>query len=236
MNKSLTFSTFWEQRNFRSNICLDRKTINNISIIFAFVSYKLGVTPSQLSLVSGIFAILAFFASLVLPPDRIFLSVVVIYLLSQASYLFDCADGQLARASKTTSEFGAFLDLGIDILSTFLSLGSIFIYAYRHLRHFDFINEADLFLLVGFVFIGSRTSRFFVWQLFSMSFPETYHSTKSKTTRIKLFLTNIMDHQFSLFNMLMFLLWPMVCLSIFAAQAVILGAVYVRYFLRARLI
>ena len=161
MSKTLTFSTFWEQRNSKTIIFLDRVTINNISVFVAFVSYKLGVTANQLSLASGIFGAFAFLAALFLPPDQIFLSVVAIYLLSQASYLFDCADGQLARTTKTTSEFGAFLDLGIDISSMFLSLGSIFIYAYRHFKYFGFFNEADLFLLVGFVFIGVRTSRFF---------------------------------------------------------------------------
>jgi phosphatidylglycerophosphate synthase len=234
MSKTVTFSTFWEQRNYNNIMILDCVTTNNASVFIAFICYKLGMTANQLSLASGIFSAFAFLAALFLPPDQIFLSVAAIYLLSQVSYLFDSADGQLARATKTTSEFGAFLDLGIDISSMIFGLGSIFIYAYRHFKHIDFIDEADLFLLVGFLFMGARTSAFFVWQLFSISFPEKYHATKSKPTRITLFLMSIMGQQFSVFNMLMILLWPMICLNIFAAQAVILGAVYVRYFSRAR--
>ena len=232
-SRKIKFSTFWEQRNLATNIILDRIATNNVSVLIAFAGYKLGVTPNQVSFASAISSVLAFCAALVLPPDQMNLSVTAIFLLSQIAYLFDCADGQLARATGTTSEFGAFLDKGIDVASSFFSFGSFFVYVYRYFRHFELIHEADLFLLVGFLFIGARTSRFFTWQLFSMFLPETYNSTKSKENGSNVLLTSFMDHQFSLLNMLVFLLWPMVCLGIFAAQTLILGASYVRFFIRA---
>ena len=229
----MTFSTFWKQRNSETTMFLDRVTGHNLGALIAFVSYKLGVSANQLSVASGILGAFAFFAALVLPADQIFLSVAVIFLLSQASSLLDHADGQLARATKTTSEFGAFLDRGMDIFNMYFGLGSIFIYAYRNLKYSGFINDADLFLLVGFVFLGGRACRYFVFEIFALSFPETYHATKSKDTMVTSVLKNLMDHQFSCFNMLTFLWSPKVCLSIFAFQAVIFLAVYVRYFLRA---
>jgi len=228
----MTLSAFWEQRNFGTNIFLDR-LINNVSVFIAFACYKLGINANQLSLASGISSIFAFCAALVLPPDQMSQSVVALYLLSQVSYLFDCADGQLARATGTTSEFGTFLDKSIDVASSFLCFGSFFTYVYRYFIHIDLLNEANLFLLVGFLFIAARTSRYFTWQMFSIFLPNIYRITKTKENRITLFLMTIMNHQISLFNMLMFLLWPIVCLGIFTVQAVILGSVYMRYFMRA---
>ena len=229
----LSFSTLWNQRSLGESVFLDRITADNASILIAFVAYKLGVTPNQLSVASGIFSLFAFCAAVSLPPDQIIPSVVTIFLLSQVSYLFDCADGQLARATGRASDFGDFLDKGIDIASSFLSFGAFFAYVYRHFTHYGNVELADYFLLIGFLFVCSRTSRFFVWQNFMKSLPHAYNSTKIKDNAITSLLKSLMDHQFSLFNMLVFLLYPLACLSIFAGQAVILGTVYINYFRRA---
>jgi len=229
----LSFSTLWNQRSLGESVFFDRITADNVSILIAFVAYKLGVTPNQLSVASGIFSLFAFCAAVSLPPDQIIPSVVTIFLLSQVSYLFDCADGQLARATGRASDFGDFLDKGIDIASSFLSFGAFFAYVYRHFTHHDNVELANYFLLVGFLYVCAKTSRFFVWQNFMKSLPQTYHSTKIKDNAIKSLLKSLMDHQFSLFNMLVFLLYPLACLSIFAGQAVIIGTIYINYFRRA---
>jgi len=228
-----SFSTFWNQRNLGDSLFLDRITANNASVLNAFVAYKLGVTPNQLSVATGISSLFAFCAAVTLPPDQTVPSVVTIYLLSQLSYLFDCADGQLARATERTSDFGDFLDKGIDIASSSLSFGAFFAYAYKNFSHHGHVDLADYFLLIGFLFLLVRTSRFFVWQNFLKSLPQAYHSTKTENNALKLVILNLMDHQFSLFNMLVFLLSPLACLCIFAGQAVILGAAYINYFRRA---
>ena len=229
----MTFSTFWEQRNSESTMFLDSITGHYLGTFIAFASHKLGISANQLSVTSGIFGALAFFAAVILPVEQHFLSVVIIFLLAQTSSLLDHADGQLARATNTTSEFGAFLDRGMDIFNMYFGLGSIFIYAYRHLSYLGLNNQADLFLIAGFVFLGGRACRYFVFEMFALSFHETYVGTKTKDSVVTSLLKNIMDHQFTLFNMLVFLWSPMACLSILAFQAVIFLAVYVRYFLRA---
>jgi phosphatidylglycerophosphate synthase len=228
-----SFSTFWNQRNLGDSLFLDRITANNASVLIAFVAYKLGVTPNQLSVATGISSLFAFCAAVTLPPDQTIPSMVTVYLLSQVSYLFDCADGQLARATGRASDFGDFLDKGIDIASSSLSFGAFFAYAYKNFTHHGYVELADYFLLIGFLFILVRTSRFFVWQNFIKSLPQTYHSTKIRDSAFKSVILNLMDHQFSLFNMLIFLLYPLACLCIFAGQAVILGAAYINYFRRA---
>ncbi len=230
----LSFSTLWNQRSLGESVFLDRITADNASILIAFVAYKLGVTPNQLSVASGISSLFAFCAAVSLPLDQVILSVVTIYLLSQVSYLFDCADGQLARATGRASNFGDFLDRGIDIASSILSFGAFFAYAYRHFTHHDYVKSADYFLLIGFLFLCARTSRFFVWQNFMKLMPQAYYSAKKiKNNAIKSLLKILEHHQFSLFNMLVFLLCPLACLCIFAGQAVILGTVYINYFRRA---
>jgi len=229
----LSFSTLWNRRNLEESVFLDRITANNASVLIAFVAYKLGVTPNQLSVASGISSLFAFCAAVSLPPDQIIPSVVTIFLLSQVSYLFDCADGQLARATGRETDFGDFLDKGIDIATSFLSFGAFFAYAYKHLKHLDYVELSEYFLLIGFLFVCARTSRFFVWQKFMMLLPQVYHSSKIKDNAIISLLKSFMDHQFSLFNMLVFLLSPLACLCIFAGQAVILSTVYINYFRRA---
>lgn len=234
MTESLPFAVFWKKRNFATSVVLDRVTVNNASILVAFASYKVGVTPNQLSIASGLSALFAFSVALFLPTDQMILSVVIIFLLSQLSYIFDCADGQLARATDTVSDFGEFLDKGIDVVSSFLSFGAFFVYAYRHFEYVGLTTWADTCLLVGFTFLTARISRFAVLEMFKRSPPETHLVSRSDQSPIRVLLISLMDHQCSLFNMLLFLLWPAACLSIFVVQAMILGAVYVRYFLRAR--
>lgn len=233
MGVRLSFSTFWQQRDLGDSLFLNRMTANNASVLIAFGAYKLGVTPNQLSVATGISSLIAFCAAVSLPPDQIIPSVVTIFVLSQVSYLFDCADGQLARATGRASDFGDFLDKGIDIAGSFLSFGAFFAYAYRSFMHNGHVELADYFLLVGFLFILFRASRFFVWQNFMKSLPQVYHSTRIQDSVIKSVLMNLMEHQLSLFNILVFLLCPIACLCIFAGQGVILSAVYINYFRRA---
>lgn len=225
---------FWRTRNVNDPLLLDRLTVNYVSIFVAYVSYKLGFTPNQLTVASGVFSGFAFVSALILPPDSLTLSILAIFVFSQSSYLLDCADGQLARATNTRSEFGAFLDIGIDVTSAMFSFGALFCYLFRY--HYDsgryFLG--DVSLLVGFLFILTRTSRFFLMQNFVNIFKQREIDLKTRRGFAEDLGASFMDHQMSLFGMALFLVSARSGFALYIAQSIVLGAVAVRYFLRAR--
>lgn len=225
---------FWHTRNINDPVLLDRFTVNNVSIFVAYASYKLGFTPNQLTVASGVFSGFAFVSALILPPDSLALSILAIFVLSQASYLLDCADGQLARATNTQSEFGAFLDVGIDVTSAMFSFGSLFCYLFRY--HYDsgsyFLGDMSLF--VGFLFILARTSRFFLMQNFVNIFKQKEIHFRKQHGFAEDLGVSFMEYQMSLFGMALFLVSASSGFALYIVQSIILGAVAVRYFLRAR--
>lgn len=225
---------FWHTQNINDPLLLDRYSVNNVSIFVAYASYKLGFTPNQLSVASGVFSGFAFLSALILPPDSLTLSILAIFVLSQSSYLLDCADGQLARATNTESEFGAYLDVGIDVTSAMLSFGSLFCYLFRY--HYDSGNYflGDVSVLVGFLFILTRTSRFFLMQNFINIFKQREIDLRKQRSFAEGLGGSFMDQQMSLFGMLLFLVSASSGFALYIAQSIILGAVAVRYFLRAR--
>lgn len=98
------------------NILL-KKPEHTISILLI----KIGVTANILTILGFLLAILAgfFIVSNNLVLGGIFLLI---------SSIFDMLDGAIARVSKTTSLFGAFLDSTLDRISEFLIFSSILIY------------------------------------------------------------------------------------------------------------
>ena len=103
--------------HFNLRDLLLRKTENTISILLI----KIGITANILTILGFILIIIAsfFIISNNLVIGGIFLLI---------SSTFDMLDGSIARASKTTSLFGAFLDSTLDRISEFLIFSSILIY------------------------------------------------------------------------------------------------------------
>ncbi|GIT15860.1 MAG: hypothetical protein CM1200mP37_4410 [Chloroflexota bacterium] len=103
--------------HFNLRNTLLKKAENTISILL----FKIGITANMLTLLGFLLAIVAgafiVFDYLVL--GSIFLLI---------SSIFDMLDGAMARISKTTSLFGAFLDSTLDRISEFLIFSSILIY------------------------------------------------------------------------------------------------------------
>jgi phosphatidylglycerophosphate synthase len=86
------------------------------------------VTPNQLTLVSlGIFVLAAMVLALM--PD--YLGGVLGVLVLEASYLFDCADGMLARHKKIASKEGHLFDFFTDEMKAVLLVGSLGVRLYR---------------------------------------------------------------------------------------------------------
>jgi hypothetical protein len=86
------------------------------------------VTPNQLTLVSlGVMVIAT--TLLALLPDH--LGGIVAVLVLECSYLFDCADGMLARHKKIASKEGHLFDFFTDELKAVLLVGSLGVRFYR---------------------------------------------------------------------------------------------------------
>lgn len=103
--------------HFNLRNILFKKTEHTISILLI----KIGITANILTILGFLLAILAgtFIVFNYLVLGGVFLLI---------SSMFDMFDGAIARASKTTSLFGAFLDSTLDRMSEFLIFSSILIY------------------------------------------------------------------------------------------------------------
>jgi hypothetical protein len=87
-----------------------------------------GVTPNQLTLVAlGIFVIAAMFLVML---DG-YLGGVIAVLALELSYLFDCADGMLARHKKLASQEGHLFDFFTDELKATLLVAALALRLYR---------------------------------------------------------------------------------------------------------
>jgi phosphatidylglycerophosphate synthase len=203
-------------------------------VLFAYLAYKLGVTPNQVTLTSCGLGCLSGLLAVFLSTDNAALSISILFVVAQLAYFLDCADGQLARTTNRASPFGAFLDHGLDILSFTVTFGGFFAYLYRYFEASGDHQFADLALLVGFCFLTAHASRFFGWETFnSLLNRECLEEKKTRDSSILTIAKSLLDHEFSLFTMMIFLLSPTLSLTIFVAQSVLTLMAYFRFFLRA---
>ena len=234
VDRVLTLRDFWKARNLESHLLIERLTANNLSIGLAFAGHRLGMSANMLSVGSGLFGIVALLAAIVLPVEMPTLSVVTIFALCQFAFLLDCADGQLARVTGTASVYGAFLDKAFDFISMPLQYAAVFVYAYRHYTSVGMTPVAEAVLLFGFVFILGSLARFYTSQALYFEFPNKYERTKIEDGYIAIFIKNFMDHQTSIINILIALISPVICLSVFCLQLLLRLAAFMRYLRRAR--
>ena len=103
----VTLINFWNNRNVVNSNLPDHYSTNNVSVVIAWLAYKLRITPNQLSVMSGVIASAAFGLALFLPAADLTSSLLWLFGFAQMAYIFDCVDGQLARTTKQESEFGA---------------------------------------------------------------------------------------------------------------------------------
>jgi len=225
------FSHFWKSRNKPGLTIVDQTVAYNISIFIAYASHRVGLTPNHLSVGSGIFAIGAFVSAISLPADQVSLAVSTIFAFSVLSHLFDCADGQLARATDTASKFGECLDVGMDIASSLFYFGGFFGYLYRHYSANGDLQLANSALLIGFLFLLARSSRFFAGAFFRKNF--TNYRGQSRDGLAITVLKNLSDTVVLLSGMLLFFVSPILMFGLFCVLAVVHTGAYVRFFFRA---
>jgi phosphatidylglycerophosphate synthase len=114
-----------------------------------------GVTPNQLTLVAlGIFVI----GAILLVALDGYLGGVIAVLTLELSYLFDCADGMLARHKRLASQEGHLFDFFTDELKATLLVGALALRLYRGGGYAADLTprgpQDPLFLIAGIVALG----------------------------------------------------------------------------------
>jgi len=230
---NVTLLNFWKDRNLGNPSQLDRYSANNVSFLFAWLAHKLHLAPNHLSVLSGVVAAVAFGLGIFLPATELLGPLLLVIMTAQIAHLLDCADGQLARSTNQESDFGAFLDVGVDAASSVLALGGVFVLAARHYTALNDLTTSNWVLLVGFIFLVCRSARFFVWQKFSYTYQDLENSGDTLPGPVHRALIILMDHQTSLAAVLVLLVSPYLALVLFGIQTSVLLMAYVRYFFRA---
>jgi phosphatidylglycerophosphate synthase len=93
-----------------------RTVSDTLGSVVAAIGMRLGAHPTYLTLVNLVLGIGGSAAVMAgRAPDRTTPLLVVGVILWQAAYIFDCADGQLARATGKTSAYGASVDIFVDV-------------------------------------------------------------------------------------------------------------------------
>jgi len=116
---------------------LNKRVNRPIASLLVRAIFRTRITPNQVT-VASFFIGLAGAGSFALATRVSFL---VGGILAQLSSIVDCADGMLARARGTMSDFGAFLDLLLDRVNEFFLIAAAVLGHYR-----QFGRELDLVL------------------------------------------------------------------------------------------
>ncbi len=127
---------------------------------FAFLASKVGLTPNHLTFLSAITVVLSMGAMLY-GMGRGLAWALLVTLLSIISYGLDCADGQLARATKQCSKFGAWLDHVLDAGKIFVVNFSVGWMLISHSEIFQMSFEYAFLAMV--VNITGSALYFFAW-------------------------------------------------------------------------
>ena len=128
--------------------------------LFAFCASRVGMTPNHLTLLSGVLVTI----SMIAMPYGVGKGIswaLLVALLSMASYSLDCADGQLARATKQTSKFGAWLDHVLDAGKIFIVNFSVGWMLISDPQMFDFSVAWGFFAMM--INITGASLYFFAW-------------------------------------------------------------------------
>lgn len=113
-NLSPTLSKFWNKQYAVSCFPPTWYIFQRLGSIIAFIGYKIGISPNGVTAIGGLIGFFTIWQFGTLPTDII--ASIQLTLMFGIVYSFDCADGQLARATEKTSEWGKWFDLGVDLL------------------------------------------------------------------------------------------------------------------------
>lgn len=108
-----TYTDFWNARGRQSMWCTQNFSYR-MGAWIALAAWKLKIPPNGLSIMSAVITVSAPFAAYLLGQGTVF-SAVVLLLGLQLGYVFDCADGPLARVTGQGSSFGVLMDKISDL-------------------------------------------------------------------------------------------------------------------------
>ncbi|MGP4001670.1 CDP-alcohol phosphatidyltransferase family protein [Streptomyces sp. 8N706] len=113
--------------------------------VLAAAAYRVGLTPNQVTLISGGFSFSAVAAVALARPS--WPLAVAVYLALAVGFAFDSADGQLARLRRESSAAGEWLDHVVDCAKITALHAAVLISFYRY---FDVPGPGWLLLPIGF--------------------------------------------------------------------------------------
>ncbi len=111
----------YRQSRKSEDIAWNRYVARPVAAVVVYVLARTPLTPNQVTFLGGGLFLFAAAALALIPGPLGFL---VGALLVQASYVLDCADGQLARLKEMTSEVGAHLDFLMDEIKALALVGA----------------------------------------------------------------------------------------------------------------
>lgn len=129
MSAPLQFAEFWSLRFSHGGYPLTRGVSQRLGACIAFLACRARLSPSFLTLCGAALVLGTSAAYASLAPG--WGSAIALLLMYQLAYGFDCADGQLARATRTSSEFGAWLDVATDYLRYIAIAMAVFVVLVR---------------------------------------------------------------------------------------------------------
>ena len=131
MNPKPGFEEFWLAREDGFQIAFNRWMTSHAAALAAYVSARVGLTPNQVTLLSFLCSIVGFLLAFGLPVSRPGISIAVILVFAELTFILDCADGLLARVTDLTTPYGRFIDHTLDVASQSCALSAFFVFAYR---------------------------------------------------------------------------------------------------------
>ncbi len=125
-----------------------RRVSRPFSTITVYFLKNTRITPNQISFISVAWAVLG---AVVLIFWRSYTGLLTGVVIFQVAFIFDCADGQLARMRGADSDLGMYVDFLTDELRAYLFFGSV------ALRLFFLSNQISILIIgiIGMVLIAT---------------------------------------------------------------------------------
>lgn len=127
MSVAIPFTRFWRLEYSAGGGLATAQFSQRVGAILGWVGQRLDVAPNHLTMASLAVSVAA--SSVFAFAPNTWLYALTCLLLYQVAYGFDCADGQLARASGRASDFGAWLDVSCDCISGIVLAFALLYYA-----------------------------------------------------------------------------------------------------------
>ena len=233
MSPKPRFDEFWSSRDDGYKVAVNRWATSHAAALVAYISARLGLTPNQVTLMSFVCGIAGFLLAFGLPVSRPELSIAVIVIFAELTFILDCADGLLARVTDTATPYGSLIDHTLDIASQSCALSAIFVFAYRAELSLQNPELANAALVVGFLFLVARITRNTAIHLSGALLSQQATALRPKRSVLNRLLTNLLEYQVSMIAVIVYLLSPVASLMMFGAQTLLCIAAVIRRIVRA---